>query len=47
MHVPEVKRTVRDELKRRKQGEYVAHNDARTHYMELLEYVHSRYDPDR
>ena len=40
MHVPDVKRTVRDELKRRKQEEYVEHNDARGHYMDLLEYVH-------
>lgn len=47
VNVPEVKNTVRDELKRRKHEKYLRQVEARQHYSDLLEYVHSRYDPER
>ena len=45
--IPEVKRTVRDEFIRRKQQKYSTCYDAHQNYHELLEYIHSRYDPLR
>ena len=47
VNVPEVKNTMREELKRRKHDEYVRQVEARHHYQDLLDYVHSRYDPKR
>ena len=47
VNVPEVKNTMRDELKRRKHDTYVKQVESRHNYIELLEYVHSRYDPKR
>ena len=47
VNVAEVKRTVREELKRRKQDTFMKHNEARHFYNELLEFVHCRYNPQR
>lgn len=45
--ISEVKRTVRQELKRRKQQKYSSHYDAHQNYHEILEYIHTRYEPTR
>lgn len=47
MNVPEVKNTMRDELKRRQHETYIKQLEARHLYNELLEFIHSRYDPER
>ena len=47
INIPEVKRTVRQELKRRKHEKLHGHSHARQCYNDMLEYIHTRYDPDR
>ena len=47
LNIPEVKRTVRDELKKRKQSKYSSYTEAYNNYLELLEYIHTRYNPKR
>jgi len=47
IQIPEVKRTVRQELKRRKQQKYSSQYDAHQNYYEILEYIHTRYEPTR
>ena len=47
LNIPEVKRTVREELKKRKQTKYLSYSEAFHNYQELLEYIHTRYDPKR
>lgn len=47
IHIPEVKRTVRMELKKQKQKRHTTYSEAHNHYTELLEYIHTRYDPKR
>ena len=46
-HIPEVKGAVRDEMKRRKKERFEDFKRARYSYHELLEYIHTRYQPER
>ena len=47
LNIAEVKRTVREELKKRKQTKYLSYSEAFHNYNELLEFIHTRYDPKR
>ena len=46
-HIPEVKSAMRDELKRRKRERCEEFRRARLSYHELLEFIHTRYQPER
>ena len=46
-YIPEVKNTLREELKKRKKNQYHDYWHTRHIYTEMLEYMHTRYDPDR
>ena len=46
-HIPEVKGAMRDELKRRKRERWEEFRRARHSYHELLEFIHTRYRPER
>ena len=46
-YIPEVKNTLREELKKRKKNQYADYWHTRHIYTEMLEYIHTRFDPDR